>query len=98
MSELEQINQRLAVVEHNVNDKLRQIISQLDTLSRAFPDGVESHRAAHQLMIEAAEEQKKFWNELKLDIAKKGAWGILIIMVGLLASGMWIKIGLWGKP
>lgn len=44
-------------------------------------------------MIAAAEAQKEFWQELKLDIAKKGVWGLLIILCGLVITGLAAKFG-----
>lgn len=60
----------------------------------AFPDGPENHREAHQAMIDAANEQRTFWRELRLEVAKKGVWALLIIVLGLLAAGAGVKFGL----
>jgi tetrahydromethanopterin S-methyltransferase subunit E len=45
-------------------------------------------------MIAAAEAQTEFWRELRLDIAKKGIWGLLIIVVGLIMVGISAKLGI----
>jgi hypothetical protein len=48
-------------------------------------------------MIAAAEAQTQFWRELKLEIAKKGIWGLLVIICGLVLVGLSAKLGLGGK-
>jgi hypothetical protein len=45
-------------------------------------------------MIRAADAQEKFWVELKLEIAKKGVWGLLVVICGLVIVGVSTKIGL----
>jgi len=42
----------------------------------------------------AADAQEKFWIELKLEIAKKGVWGLLIVICGLIVVGVSAKLGL----
>jgi hypothetical protein len=46
-------------------------------------------------MIKAAQAQENFWLEMKLDLAKKGAWGLTIIILGLIITGLQAKFGLW---
>lgn len=64
----------------------------------AFPDGPGNHRRAHESMIAAGKAQERFWNELRLDIAKKGVWGLLIVICGLILVGMATKFGIVVKP
>lgn len=61
----------------------------------AFPGGdpVE-HRKYHEAIMRAAEAQEKFWNELRLDMAKKSAWGVMILLIGLLMAGLAAKTGI----
>jgi hypothetical protein len=61
---------------------------------RAFPDGVEAHRTAHEAMIKAAAAEEEFWRGLKADIAHKSIWGILQILLILTAAGLAAKFGL----
>ena len=64
------------------------------------PDGTvdhAGHRHYHESMIEAAEAQTQFWRELRLDIAKKGVWGLLIIICGLVLVGLSAKLGISSK-
>lgn len=65
----------------------------------AFPDkDPVSHRAYHEAIMRAADEQAKFWRELRLDIAKKSVWGILLLLIGLLLAGVAVKTGIGGPP
>jgi len=64
-------------------------------ISDAFPDGPARHRQAHESWIAAKNAEVKFWQELKLDVAKKGTWGLLIITLGLLMTGLITKSGVW---
>lgn len=64
-------------------------------LQQAFPQGdLTAHRIAHEQMIEALREEAKFWRELRLDLAKKGIWGLAVIIVGLALVGITFKLGL----
>lgn len=82
------------LIDHEQREQVRikTLITELKT--EAFPDGAEAHRAAHQAMIDAAKAETEFWRGLKADIAKKSIWGILQILLILLAAGMAAKFGL----
>ena len=67
---------------------------ELAQINAAFPDGPNAHRLAHQAMMKAAVAEERFWDELKLDIAKKGTWGLLIIILGLALVGIAAKFGI----
>ena len=67
----------------------------LDQILYAFPDGIPEHRQSHGAWIEAKKAEIVFWQELKLDIAKKGTWGVLVIIVGLIFVGLTVKAGIW---
>ena len=93
--------QRLETPEElGIEHKLDLILSHLTKLEGAFArneDGtvdIDGHRRYHEAMIEAAKEQAQFWRELKLDIAKKGTWGLLIVILGLILVGIQTKFGL----
>lgn len=89
--------------EQSIEHKLDVILSELKKLNGAFAknaDGtidIDGHRRYHEEMIEAAKAQTKFWQELKLDIAKKGLWGLLIILLGLVVAGFGAKTGITFK-
>lgn len=80
-----------------INLQLDKIMQRLDELNEAFPDGTQAHRAAHEAMIKASVAQENFWNELKLEVAKKGIIGIIVILVGLVLTGISVKLGVWVK-
>jgi lipopolysaccharide export LptBFGC system permease protein LptF len=85
--------------ELSIERKLDLILDKFKDLESAFArneDGsvdFDGHRRYHEAMIRAAEEQAAVWRELKMDIAKKGAWGLLIIVLGLIAVGVQTKFG-----
>lgn len=82
-----------------IEHRLDEILLEVKRIHGAFPrtDHGEvdftGHREAHEAMIAAAEAQKEFWQELKLDLAKKGVWGLLIITCGLIITGLAAKFG-----
>ncbi len=86
--------------EIGIERKLDLILAELKHLEGAFPrneDGTadfEGHKRFHESKIRAAEAEARFWEELKLDIAKKGTWGLLIILLGLLILGLGTKLGI----
>ena len=77
----------------SLEEKVDEALSILATITHAFPDGVEAHRAAHVAMIKAAAAEEKFWDELKLDLAKKGIIAILAVLAGLVVVGLSVKLG-----
>lgn len=86
--------------ELSIERKLDLILMEIKQLNSAFAknaDGsvdFDGHRRYHEEMIEAAKAQTKFWQELKIDIAKKGLWGLLVILCGLAIAGLSAKTGL----
>lgn len=80
-----------------IEETLNEILLGMKKFERAFPDGVEAHRMSHEAMIKAAQAEEKFWTEMKLDLAKKGTWGLLIILMGLMLAGLSVKLG-FGAP
>jgi hypothetical protein len=77
----------------SLDEKVDEALTLLAAIAYAFPDGPEAHRHAHEAMIKASAAQERFWDELKLDIAKKGLWGLLVIVVGLVLVGAATKVG-----
>lgn len=76
-----------------LEEKVDEALSILATIAHAFPDGPEAHRNVHLAMIRASAAQEKFWNELKLDLAKKGVIAVVVILLGLMVTGMIVKLG-----
>lgn len=85
--------------EVSIERKLDFIIDSLKRVEAGFPkndDGtpdIEGHRKFHEAKMRAAEAEENFWRELKLDIAKKGVWGLLVIVMGLVLTGLAVKAG-----
>lgn len=83
---------------------LSEILIEVKKIHGAFPrtdDGetdFDGHRNYHEAMIKAANAQEAFWRELKLDVVKKGVWGLLIILVGLVLTGAAAKFGISHVP
>lgn len=89
--------------ETSIDQKLDLILAEMHNLRSAFPkddDGCvdyDGHRKYHEQLIKAAEAQTEFWRELRLEIAKKGAWSLLLVVLGLVSIGLLAKLGLY-KP
>jgi len=87
----------------HIDKRFDEIMSELRNISSAFAkndDGsvdFDGHRRYHEAMISAATAQEQFWRELKLEIAKKGVWGLLTIIVGLVIVGLSAKLGIGAK-
>jgi hypothetical protein len=77
-------------------DELRNISSAFAKNTDGSVD-FEGHRRYHEAMIKAASAQEQFWQDLKLEIAKKGVWGLLTIIVGLTLVGISAKFGIGAK-
>lgn len=87
----------------HIDRRFDEIMDELKNISSAFaknPDGsvdFDGHRRYHEAMIRAASAQEQFWQDLKLEIAKKGVWGLLTIIVGLVLVGISAKFGVGAK-
>ena len=77
-----------------VKELLETILQRLDALSEAFPvdasgrADIAGHRRYHDAKIAAAKAEEAFWRELRLELAKKGAWALLLVVIGLFAGGV----------
>ncbi|MDP3322631.1 MAG: hypothetical protein Q8S71_03690 [Hydrogenophaga sp.] len=82
----------------HIEVKLDEITTCIASIKQAFPDGdVIGHRKYHEAKIKAAVAEEEFWKDLKLDIAKKGAWGLIVILIGLVLLGISVKLGAVAK-
>jgi hypothetical protein len=86
--------------EIGIERKLDMILAELKSMQGGFPkneDGTvdyDGHRHYHEQLIKAKEAETEFWREMKLDIAKKGLWGLLVILCGLILTGLATKLNL----
>ena len=90
--------------QSEIDDRLSEILSEVKKIHGAFPrdsrgeTDFDGHREYHEAMIRAAEAQAEFWKELRLDIAKKGMWGLIITIGTLIVIGLSTKLGLSHTP
>lgn len=67
--------------------------AQLSKLLGAFPNrDPTEHRKYHESLLEAADAQRKFWLDLRLDIAKRSIWAVLTIAVVLIGWALVEKL------
>lgn len=82
--------------------QVQELIDEVRSFHAAFPrteDGnidTEGHRRYHQNLIAAANEQALFWKQLQRDVAKKGAIGLIFIVLALSFIGAAAFVGLDG--
>lgn len=90
-SELQTRTRRKRPESHlSIDIKIEHILDDIDLLHDAFPDGPIKHREAHEAWIAAKEAEKNFYDNLKLEIMKKGVTGtitVLVIILGLALTG-----------
>ena len=86
--------------EDHIESQLSEILAEVRALSSAFPQDtqgradVAGHRQFHEAKIAAAKAEKEFWQELRLELAKKGALAILTVLIGLVMVGAAVKLGI----
>jgi hypothetical protein len=75
------------VTQQLVTDrKVDEVIRRVDDLHKAFPGGDwDGHRRYHEAMIERYLAKTRFYEELRVDLAQKGVWALI---VGL-ATAVW---------
>jgi hypothetical protein len=90
--EADKIEQAIARALETQEDRWREMLAQ------AFPDGdVKAHRDYHQGLMDAADEQKRFWEDARRILISKGIDGLLsVIKIVLLLAvvGAAAKFGL----
>lgn len=83
-----------------VKDQLAEILEKLGQFEEAFPKDrnnrpdMSGHRRAHEADIAAAKAKERFYEELRLDLAKKGSWALVMVIAGLVLMGALAKLGL----
>ena len=84
----------------HIDKRFDEVLAALKKINGAFAtdeDGTtdfEGHRRFHEEKVRAAKAEAEFWKELKMEIAKKGIWSLLVIICGLIVVGLSAKIGL----
>jgi hypothetical protein len=70
------------VTRHLVTDKkVDEAIRRIDDLHKAFPGGDwEGHRRYHEAMIRRIESRTKLYEDLRVELAKKGLWAVLVVL------------------
>jgi hypothetical protein len=98
------IEDRISICRNSLTAELRQINATLSGVLKAFPNDEEGapdisgHRRYHDDLLRAARAQEQFWNEMRRDLARKGLWSLFIILIGLLVTGIQVKLGLIKFP
>lgn len=84
------------LAEHEARER-EFIAEEISNVMQAFPDDdVDAHHNFHKAKIDAAKAEERFWHELKLDLAKKGLWGIITVLVGMVVLGFGAWVGTIG--
>jgi hypothetical protein len=83
----------------HIDKRFDEVIHEIKKMNAAFPidetgkTDFDGHRRYHQEKLRAAKAEAEFWSQLKLEIAKKGLWSLLLITFGLMAIGMATHLG-----
>jgi hypothetical protein len=77
-----------------LQDSVDSLTKEVAQVMRAFPDGVENHRAAHEAQIAAAKAQADFYTDLRQYLISRGIVAAVIIVLGLIWLGIQIKLGI----
>ncbi|MFL9881298.1 hypothetical protein PQR63_23070 [Herbaspirillum rhizosphaerae] len=52
-----------------------------EMIKEGFPDGdAEAHRKYHEALIRKAEERTRFYAELRVKLAEKGIWAVIVVL------------------
>ena len=94
---VEETKNRYEMLSSAMDQFLRAHDDRIKEVHTAFPnEDLHGHRKYHDRLLDAADAEKKFWDDLKLDLVKKGTWSVLIILTGLIVTGISVKMG-WSK-
>lgn len=84
----------------HIDRRFDEVMYELKKIHGAFAVGedgatdFDGHRRFHEERLKAAKAEAEFWSELKLEVAKKGIWSLLVIVCGLVVVGLSTKFGL----
>ena len=74
-------------LQDHLNKHIADDAVTVQTLARALPlrpDGspdIDGHREYHASLIEEAKARAEFWRELRLELVRKGFWGLMGVLV-----------------
>lgn len=94
------MQENLQQQNEHIDKRFDEVMMELKKIHGAFAiseDGTtdfDGHRRFHEEKVRAAKAEAEFWSELKLEIAKKGLWSLLVIICGLVVIGLSAKLGL----
>lgn len=94
--ELKKLNDSLTLA-HKKIDKAINLYAhaerKIKEVNDAFPDGVDKHREYHEAVIKAKKAEESFYVDLKKEVIKKGLFGVIVILSGLIWLGVegWIR-------
>lgn len=80
--------------------KIDRMMEEMHSINGAFIRNEDNtidydgHRRYHASIVASMNAQEKFWNDLKLDLAKKGLWFVLLVVAGFVVLGIQTKLGL----
>lgn len=83
-------------LQDRLDEHVRDEAMALQALMRALPskaDGtpdIDGHREYHASLIEEAKARAEFWRDLRMELLRKGLWGLLGLL-GFLVMYWWNK-------
>lgn len=86
--ELTQLSAQIKSIDEKLDRFSSDFNKQLSDFAKAFPNGVEQHREAHQAMIDAKKAEAEFYIDLKQMLIKRGILAAIVLIGGF----MWVGI------
>ena len=94
MSELREIKEDIESLEAmlvGLDKELKRVVKAFPRTSLGEID-CDGHRHYHESLIRSAQQQEKFWMELREDLTKKGLTAIMLIVAGLIVTGFGVEL------
>ena len=79
------LEQHMALQDHlnkHISDEALALTRALPSKPDGSPD-VDGHREYHASLIEEAKARTEFWRELRLELVRKGFWGLMGVLAFL---------------
>lgn len=75
---LSQLGANQGILHSENTDHLQRLE---EMIKEGFPDGdAEAHRKYHEALIRKAEERTRFYAELRVKLAEKGIWAVIVFV------------------